>query len=91
MSNKPKMKGLEHQNQKLQKDQGKSDDKENRLKNHKSDREPINTIICIYTNQKHSKRKKYFTKYMCVCLGRKIPWICMYVTKNTSQNIYMYV
>lgn len=44
MSNKPRMKGLEHQNQKLQKDQGKSDDKENRLKNHKSDREPINTM-----------------------------------------------
>ena len=29
---------------------------------------------------------------MYVCLGRKIPWICMYVAKFFfSQNIYMYV
>ena len=25
--------------------------------------------------------KKYFTKYIYVCLGRKIPWICMYTAK----------
>ena len=59
-------------------------------------------------------QQKYFTKYIYVCLGSKIPWICMYIakishktyicmfrqqdtldmhvySKNTSQNIYMYV
>ena len=39
----------------------------------------------------HVCSKKYFTKYIYVCLGSKIPWICMYVAKNTSQNVYMYV
>ena len=39
----------------------------------------------------HVCNKKYFTKYIYVCLGRKIPQICMYVNKNSSQNIYMYV
>ena len=35
-------------------------------------------------------QQKYFTKYIFVCLGSKIPWICMYIAK-IPQNIYMYV
>ena len=26
-------------------------------------------------------QEKYFTKYTYVCLGSKIPWICMYIEK----------
>ena len=33
--------------------------------------------------------KKYFTKYIYVCLGRKIPWICMYTAKYLTKHIYV--
>ena len=27
---------------------------------------------------------------MYVCLGSKIPWICMYIAKIPHKNIYMF-
>ena len=30
--------------------------------------------------------KKYFTKYIYVCLVRKIPWICMYIAKISHET-----
>ena len=31
--------------------------------------------MCVYV------AKKYLTKHIYVCLGGKIPWICMYIAK----------
>ena len=42
-------------------------------------------------NKKKILHNIYIYIYMYVFLGRKIHWICMYVAKNTSQKIYMYV
>ena len=36
------------------------------------------------------KQKKYLTKYIYVCLGSKIPWICMYIAK-IPHKIYIYI
>ena len=33
--------------------------------------------------------KRYLTKYIYVCLGSKIPWICMYIAKIPHKNIHM--
>ena len=31
-------------------------------------------------------QQKYFTKYIYVCLGSKIPWICMYIAKYLMKK-----
>ena len=45
---------------------------------------------CFESINFKGRTKTHFTKYIYVCLGSKIPLICVYIAKIPQKNIHMF-